>query len=78
MSTPSSSIAGRRCASDDYRPLLKHDHQVQLVPVRRHTLAIMLMYMSVISMMYDPASMDAMNDLLVRDAQAASVRDGLR
>ncbi len=27
-------------------------------------LSIMLMYMSVISMMYDPASMDAMNDLL--------------
>ncbi len=27
-------------------------------------LAIMLMYMSVISMMYDPASMDAMKDLL--------------
>lgn len=28
------------------------------------TLAVMLMYMSVISMMYDPASMDAMNNLL--------------
>lgn len=45
------------------KALLKHDLKSNwfLFAV---ILSIMLMYMSVISMMYDPASMDAMNDLL--------------
>lgn len=45
------------------KALLKHDLKSNwfLFAV---ILSIMLMYMSVISMMYDPTSMDAMNDLL--------------
>ncbi len=45
------------------RALFKHDIKSNWF-LFMVILAIMLMYISVISMMYDPASMDAMNDLL--------------